>query len=108
MKIILLQHCTTYFWHQIYETCSIIALINSGHACLFQKGFCMVYFRARRENEVTPPHSAQRKHAFWGEINEMSKTRKLPSRKKTGLELLHKILGHRYTISLLAGDNSNV
>ena len=38
----------------------------------------------------------------------MSKTKKLPSRKKIALELMHDILGHRLTISLLAGDNSNV
>ena len=38
----------------------------------------------------------------------MSKTKKLPSRKKIDLELLHQRLGHRYTISLLAWDTSNV
>ena len=45
---------------------SIIALINLGHTCLFHKGFCMVYFGAKEKNAVTLPHSAQRKHAFWG------------------------------------------
>ena len=38
----------------------------------------------------------------------MSKTKKLPSRKKIVLELLHQILGHRSTRSVLAGDNTNV
>ena len=38
----------------------------------------------------------------------MSKTKKLPSRKKIALELLHKRLGHRYTRSLLAGYTANV
>ena len=38
----------------------------------------------------------------------MSKTKKLPSRKKIALELLHQRLGHRQTRSLLAGDTSNV
>ena len=38
----------------------------------------------------------------------MSKTKKLPARKKFALVLLHKILGHRSTISLLAGDTANV
>ena len=38
----------------------------------------------------------------------MSKTKKLRSRKKIALELLHQILGHRYTRSLLAGDTANV
>ena len=55
---------------------SIITSINSGHTCLFQKVFCTVYFRAKEKNEVTLPHSVQRKHAFLGEIKEMSKTKK--------------------------------
>ena len=38
----------------------------------------------------------------------MSKKKKLPARKKIALELLHKTVGHRSTISLLAGDNANV
>ena len=38
----------------------------------------------------------------------MSKKNKLPARKKIALELLHKILGHRSTRSLLAGDTANV
>ena len=38
----------------------------------------------------------------------MSKKNKLPARKKIALELLHQILGHRSTRSLLAGDNANV
>ena len=67
-----------------------------------------MYFGAKEKNTVTLPHSAQRKHAFLGEIKEMSKTKKLPSRKKVTLELLHQILGHRYTRSLMAGDTDNV
>ena len=58
-------------------------------------------------NAVSLPYSAQRKHAFWGEIKEMSKTNKLPYRKKIALELLHEILGHRSTRSFLSGNNSN-
>ena len=38
----------------------------------------------------------------------MSKTKKLPSRKKIALELLHQRLGHRYTIPLSSGDTANV
>ena len=38
----------------------------------------------------------------------MSKTRKLTSRKKIALELLHHRLGHRSIISLLAWDTDNV
>ena len=47
---------------------SIIKLMNLGHNCLFQKGFCMVYFRAKEKIVVTLPHSAQRKHAILGKI----------------------------------------
>ena len=57
---------------------------------------------------VTLPHSAQKKHAFLGEIREMSKTKKLPSRNKIDLELLHQRLGHRYTRSLLDVDTAKV
>ena len=45
---------------------------------------------------------------FEGGIKEMSKTKKLPSRKKISLELLHQRLGHRSTRSLLAGETDNV
>ena len=38
----------------------------------------------------------------------MSKTKKLPARKKIALELLHHRLGHIFTRSLLSRDNSNV
>ena len=47
---------------------SIITLLNSGHTCIFHKGFCKVYFGAKEKNAVTLPHSAQRKHAFLGKI----------------------------------------
>ena len=43
-----------------------------------------------------------------GKIKEMQKTKKLPSRKKISLELLHQRLGHICTRSLLAGDTANV
>ena len=39
--------------------------------CLFHKGFCTVSFRAKENNAVTLPHSAQRKHAFLGKIMEI-------------------------------------
>ena len=38
----------------------------------------------------------------------MSKKNKFPARKKIALELLHQRLGHRSTISLLAGNTANV
>ena len=47
---------------------SIITLMNLGRNCLSQKGFCTVYLRDKGKNAVTFPHSAQRKHAFLGEI----------------------------------------
>ena len=87
---------------------SIVPLMNSGHTCMFHKGFCTVYFRAKDNNAVTLPHSAQTKHAFLGKIKHMSKKNKSPARKKIALELLHQRLGHRSTRSLLAGDTTNV
>ena len=71
---------------------SIITLINSGHTCLFHKGFCTVYFGAEEKNVVTLPHSAQRKHAFLGKIKDMSKKNILTAIKKIVLELLHQRL----------------
>ena len=68
----------------------------------------MVYFWAIEKNAVTLPHIAQRKHAFLGEIKEIPKTNKLPSRRKIALEKLHQILGHISISSLLAGDAANV
>ena len=47
---------------------SIITLMNSGHTCLFRKGFCTVYFGSKEKNSVTLPHSEQRKHALGGGI----------------------------------------
>ena len=47
---------------------SIIKLMNAGHTCLFQKGFCTMYFREDNKNAVTLSHIAQRKHALTGKI----------------------------------------
>ena len=47
---------------------SIIILMHAGHMCLFHKGFCTVYLRAKEYNAVKLPHSAVRKHAFSGKI----------------------------------------
>ena len=52
---------------------SIVTLMNAGHTCLFHKGFCTVYFRAKEDNAVTLPHSVVRKHAFSGKSMESSK-----------------------------------
>ena len=67
-----------------------------------------MYLRAKEKNTVTLPYIAQRKYAFLEEIKEMSKTKKLPSRKKTSLELLHQRLGHRSTRSFLYRNTANV
>ena len=68
----------------------------------------MVYFGEKEDNSVTLPHSAQRKRAFTGKNQDVSKKNKYPARKKIALELLHQRLGHRSTRSLLAGDTVNV
>ena len=65
-----------------YRLFSIIVLMSSVHTCLFHKGFFAMYFGAKEKNAVTLPHSAQRKHAFLGEIREISKTKKLPAGNK--------------------------
>ena len=57
-------------------------LMDFGHTCLYRKWFCIVYFRIKDKNKVILLHSAPRKHVFLGEIKEMSKTKKIPSRKK--------------------------
>ena len=85
---------------------SIIMLMNAGHTCLFHNGFCTVYFGAKEDIAITLPHSAVRKHAF--SRKNMVKSKKNPSRKKIALELLHQILWHRSTRSLISGDTDNV
>ena len=45
---------------------------------------------------------------IFGEIKKMSTTKKLPSRKKNDLELLHQRLSHRYIIIFLAGYSANI
>ena len=67
-----------------------------------------MYFIEIEKNTVTLPHSEQRQHAFLGKMKQMSKTKKLISRKKIALELLHQRLGHRSTRSLMTGDTTNV
>ena len=79
-----------------------------GHTCLLYKECCTVYLGEKEINAVTLPNSAQRKHAFLGEIKEIPKTKKFPSGKTIALELLHQRLGHRFTRYFLAGDTANV
>ena len=64
---------------------SIVTLMNLGHTCLFQKGFCTAYFVAKEKDSVTLPHSSQRKHTFRWEIKDVSKTQKSPYRNKIDL-----------------------
>ena len=59
--------------------------MNSLPTCLYQKGFCTVYFGDKEKNEVTLPHSAQQKHVFWGEIKQISKSKKIAPRNKVTL-----------------------
>ena len=56
---------------------------------------------------VVLPHSAQSNHAFFGEYKKCQ-TKKIVPKKKIALELLHQILGHIYTIFLIAIDSANV
>ena len=86
---------------------SINTLINAGHTCIFDKGFCTMYFGAEKNNAVTLFHSAQRKHAFTGKIQDVSKKKKISARNKIALEFLHQRLEHRSTRSVLAGDTAN-
>ena len=72
----------------------------------FKKGFAQCTSEEKKDNAVTIPHSAVRKHAFSGK--SMEKSKKNLARKKIALELLHQRLGHRSTRSLIAGDTANV
>ena len=65
-----------------------------------------MYFGAKEDNAVTLQHSAVRKHACSGKI--MEKSKKNPARNKIALELLHQILGHISTRSMIVGDTANV
>ena len=49
-------------------------------------------------------HSAHRKHDFFVKTKEKSKSKNQIPNKKLSVELLHHILGHRSTRSLLDGD----
>ena len=70
---------------------SSITLVNLVHNCLFHKWFCTVYFGDKEKDEVTLPHIAHMKHAFWEEIKQMSKSKIIAPRNKVTLELLHNI-----------------
>ena len=61
-----------------------------------KKGY-IVYFGVDKRNAVTLPHSAQRKHAFTGKINNMSKKNKFPARKKIALESIITLMNAGHT-----------
>ena len=63
----------------------------------------MVYFGDKEKNAANLPHSAQRKHSLLREINQMSKSKKISTRKKVALDLLQYRLGNMSTRSLMAG-----
>ena len=54
---------------------------------------------------MTLPHSAQQKCASLVKMKEKSKSQKQIPKKRVYLGLLHQILEHRSTRSLLYGDN---
>ena len=86
---------------------SIIKLMNLVHTSIFNKGFCMVLFSDNKHNAVTLPYSAHRKHAFLVKMQEKSKRQKQIPKRKVYLEILHQILRHRFTRSVMTGDTAN-
>ena len=66
-----------------------------------------MYFGDEEKFLVALPHSAQRKHAFLGEIKQISKSNKIAPRKKVALELLHHVSGHISTRSFICGYTAN-
>ena len=71
---------------------SIITLMNSGHNSLFHKGFSMVNFGAKEKKRSNITTQCTKETCIFGEKKEMSRTKKLPARKKIALELLHQRL----------------
>ena len=68
---------------------SIITLVILGDTCLFHKNAFTVHFGYKKENSVTLPYIAQRKHAFLVKTKEKTKAKKKAPRKKVALVLLH-------------------
>ena len=88
---------------------SIIMLMNLGHTCLFHKGFFTVFFV---DKNITLWHyrvsHKENMHFWFLKTKEKSKSQKQIPKKNFSLELLHQILGHRSTKSLLAVDTANI
>ena len=53
-------------------------------------------------------HIVHSRNMHFGGGKQVLKSKKIAPRTKAALELLHHRLGHRFTISLMAGDNENV
>ena len=62
-----------------------------------------MYFIHENKNLVTLLHIAQSKHAVWVKSKEKDNSKKVTTSRNVALELLHQILGHRSTRSLMAG-----
>ena len=86
---------------------SIITLTNSGFTCFYTKGFVLCASEQNRKCSYINT-LCTKETCFGWKIKEVSKTKKLPCGNKIAPELLHQILGHRSTRSLLAGDIDNV
>ena len=67
-----------------------------------------MYFSYKKKNAVNLPHSAHTKHGIWGGKKQIYKSKKIAHRKKFALELLHHILEHISTRSLMAVNNANI
>ena len=74
----------------------------------FQKVFCAVSFIDDEHNTVILTHSAPQKNEFLVKTKENQKSKKLIPKKRVYLELLHHRLGHRSTMSIMAGDLANI
>ena len=81
--------------------------MNSGHICLFPKGFCMVHFGDKGKMRL-PYYKLHRGNLYFWWNKAMYKSNKIAPRKKVASELLHHRLGQTYTRLLMAGDASNV
>ena len=87
---------------------SIIRFMNQGQTFLFHKGFCTVYFGENEEMRLIYHIVHSGDNHFFGEIKQMSKSKKLAPRKKVSLRLFYHILRHRSTRSLMDIDIENV
>ena len=81
--------------------------MHLGNICLSQKGICTVYFGDKKKMRLLY-HIVHSRNMNFGEIQQMSKSKKIAPRKKVAVKLLYHRLGHRSTRSLIAWDTENV